>query len=58
MATTITQISEIEAILGDDARARCWNISCKTIPKENLHLPGPDFVDRICTPCPIARRAC
>jgi class I fructose-bisphosphate aldolase len=20
---------------------------CKTIPKENLHLPGPDFIDRV-----------
>jgi class I fructose-bisphosphate aldolase len=23
---------------------------CKTIPKESLHLPGPDFVDRIFAP--------
>ena len=23
---------------------------CKTIPKESLHLPGPDFVDRIWQP--------
>ena len=22
---------------------------CKTIPKENLHLPGGDFVDRVWT---------
>src|SRR5690625_6081357 len=21
--------------------------TCRTIPKENLHLPGPDFVDRV-----------
>jgi len=26
----------------------CWNIGAKTITKERLHLPGPDFVDRVC----------
>jgi class I fructose-bisphosphate aldolase len=48
MAGTVTQISEIEAILGNDARGLLEH-HCKTIPKENLHLPGPDFIDRICT---------
>ena len=24
--------------------------TCKAIPKESLHLPGPDFVDRIFAP--------
>jgi len=47
MAGTITQISDLEAVLGDDAKTLLGH-QCKTIPKENLHLPGPDFVDRIC----------
>jgi class I fructose-bisphosphate aldolase len=48
MAGTVTQKSEIEAILGNDAR-RLLEHQCKTIPKEKLHLPGADFVDRIWT---------
>src|SRR4051794_25839879 len=47
MAGTVTQLSQIETILGADARTLLEH-QCKTIPKENLHLPGPDFVDRIC----------
>jgi fructose-bisphosphate aldolase, class I len=42
---TVSQLSEIEAILGDDASSLLQH-QCKTIPKESLHLPGPDFVDR------------
>jgi len=42
---TITRLSEIEKILGDDARSLLEH-QCKTIPKESLHRPGPDFVDR------------
>jgi class I fructose-bisphosphate aldolase len=26
------------------------NHRCQTVPKENLHLPGPDFVDRLFVP--------
>jgi len=33
-------------ILGDEA-GNLLEHKCKTIPKENLHLPGPDFIDRI-----------
>jgi fructose-bisphosphate aldolase, class I len=44
MATETT--SRIEQILGEDA-ARLLQHQCKTIPKEHLHLPGPDSVDRI-----------
>ncbi len=36
---------QIEAILGNDASLLAHQ--CKTIPKESLHLPGPDFVDRV-----------
>ena len=37
--------SKLEEILGADA-AGLLEHQCKTIPKENLHLPGPDYVDR------------
>ena len=43
MATQET--SRVEQILGDDA-AGLLQHQCKTIPKESLHLPGPDFVER------------
>ncbi|WP_345734170.1 class I fructose-bisphosphate aldolase [Thermanaerovibrio acidaminovorans] len=39
-------VSEIENILGDEA-GDLLNYTCKGIPKEDLHLPGPDFVDRV-----------
>ena len=39
-------VSEIENILGDEAED-LLNYTCKGIPKEDLHLPGPDFVDRV-----------
>src|SRR6188474_3673893 len=38
--------SKIEEILGDEA-ADLLQHQCKTIPKETLHLPGPDYVERI-----------
>ncbi len=33
-------------ILGDEA-GKLLEHTCQTIPKENLHLPGGDFVDRV-----------
>src|SRR5215213_355106 len=36
----------VEEILGSDATALLQH-QCKTIAKESLHLPGPDFVERI-----------
>ncbi len=41
--------SYIADILGDEA-GYLLDHKCTTIPKENLHLPGPDFVDRIFLP--------
>ena len=38
--------SNLEQILGEDA-APLLRHQCKTIPKENIHLPGPDYVERI-----------
>jgi class I fructose-bisphosphate aldolase len=39
-------MTKIEEILGSDAKSLLEH-QCKTIPKESLHLPGPDYVDRI-----------
>ncbi len=38
--------SELVKLLGDQADSLLGH-KCQTIPKESLHLPGPDFVDRI-----------
>jgi len=38
-------LEKIESILGDEKAL--LSHQCKTIAKETLHLPGPDFVDRI-----------
>src|SRR5437588_477251 len=47
MATaTATSLSKLESILGTDARSLLQH-ECKTIPKSQLHLPGPDFITRI-----------
>src|SRR5215217_2064952 len=44
MTTTIHR-SDVEQILGDDAAL--LHHQCKTVPREQLHLPGPDAVDRL-----------
>src|SRR6059036_3973678 len=50
MATvTRGSLEKIEEALGGDARDLLQH-RCQTIPKEQLHLPGPDFVDRIWAP--------
>ena len=41
----VSELGRIESILGDDASL--LKHECKTIAKENLHLPGPDFVERV-----------
>jgi class I fructose-bisphosphate aldolase len=38
--------SRLEELLGDDADS-LLNHQSETFPKENLHLPGPDFIDRV-----------
>jgi fructose-bisphosphate aldolase, class I len=49
MATAATTpLTKIEEILGPDARD-LFEHRCETVPKELLHLPGPDFVDRVWT---------
>lgn len=39
-------LDKIVEYLGPDANYLLSHV-CKTIPKEQLHLPGPDFVDRV-----------
>jgi fructose-bisphosphate aldolase, class I len=40
------QIKEIEQLLGPEGKSLLEH-QCKTIPKESLHIPGPDFLDRV-----------
>jgi class I fructose-bisphosphate aldolase len=40
------KIQEIQALLGLEADDLLSHVS-KTVPKDQLHLPGPDFVDRV-----------
>ncbi len=39
---------DVAALLGADAENLLGH-AAKAIPAEDLHLPGPDFVDRVCT---------
>src|SRR5688500_9158619 len=43
---TGSAIDAISDVLGADARTLLEH-RCEGIPKESLHLPGPDFVDRV-----------
>jgi len=49
---------KVEELLGGDA-ASLLDHTCSTIQKEQLHLPGPDFVNRVWTisdrPTPVLR---
>ena len=42
-------IKAIEGLLGDEAESLLGH-ECKTVSKEKLHLPGPDFLDRVVAP--------
>ncbi len=39
-------VKDIEQLLGEEGR-RLLTHECKTISREMLHLPGPDFIDRV-----------
>jgi class I fructose-bisphosphate aldolase len=41
-------VTDIQKFLGDEADS-LLDHECKSIPKEDLYLPGPDFVDRVVT---------
>src|ERR1700682_6176175 len=45
---TVTRgtLGKLEELLGPDAQDLLEH-KCNTVPKEQLHLPGPDFVDRV-----------
>ncbi|HZH97378.1 MAG TPA: class I fructose-bisphosphate aldolase, partial [Fimbriimonadaceae bacterium] len=43
-----TEYDRIANLLGDDAES-LLNHRCNTISRDDLHLPGPDFVDRVHT---------
>jgi fructose-bisphosphate aldolase, class I len=49
---------KVEELLGGDAK-NLLEHTCKTVPKEQLHLPSPDFVDRVWSisdrPIPVLR---
>jgi len=45
VANGVSSLEKIESILGDDAGL--LSHQCRTISRDVLHLPGPDFVDRI-----------
>jgi class I fructose-bisphosphate aldolase len=44
VATAVSGLNGIASILGDDTKL--LEHQCKTIPKDSLLLPGPDYVDR------------
>src|SRR3989442_14061500 len=48
MMATVTResLEKIEEVLGGDARVLLEH-KCQTVPKEQLHLPGGDFIDRV-----------
>jgi fructose-bisphosphate aldolase, class I len=43
---TSSSLSAIEKLLGDKA-SYLLEHRCKTVSKDQLHLPGPDFIDRV-----------
>ena len=51
-------INEITKLLGAEAESLLSHV-CKTIPKEQLHLPGPNYIDEIFAltdrPVPVVR---
>jgi class I fructose-bisphosphate aldolase len=55
---SVTKDMSVEKILGAEAEA-LLSYKCSTIPAASLHLPGPDFVDRIWSvsdrPIPVLR---
>jgi fructose-bisphosphate aldolase, class I len=54
----MSTLNQIQDQLGSDAKS-LLEYRSKGIPKENLHVPGPDFIDRVWTasdrPTPVLR---
>ena len=49
MTTATESRVDIQSLLGEEAKTLLEH-KCNTVPKEMLHLPGADFVDRIFAP--------
>ncbi len=47
--SAVIEKTNIMEILGSDASGLLEH-KCSTIPKEMIHAPGPDYVDRMCVP--------
>jgi class I fructose-bisphosphate aldolase len=51
-------MADVVKLLGDEAKD-LLEYKCNTVPKEKLHLPGPDFVERVLVdtdrPVPVLR---
>ncbi len=43
----MAMLKKIQSLLGSEAD-NLLNHKCTGFPKESLHLPGPDFIDRVC----------
>jgi class I fructose-bisphosphate aldolase len=39
-------MTDVAKLIGDEAKD-LLEYKCMTVPKENLHLPGPDYIDRV-----------
>ena len=58
MATTELTTSRLEELLGDEAESLLEPPAARRSTRRDLHLPGPDFVDRVLSTRPTARRRC
>ena len=58
ITSSASGVDRIESLLGEEAEDLLGH-ECNTIAKERLHLPGPDFVDRVVRdsdrPVPVLR---
>jgi class I fructose-bisphosphate aldolase len=58
MSAVVSKAGDIESLLGAEAAGLLSHV-CKGIPKESVHLPGPDFIDRVWAasdrPIPVLR---
>jgi class I fructose-bisphosphate aldolase len=42
-------MTDIQKLLGSEGKSLLEHV-CRTIPKEQLHIPGPDFIERVVVP--------
>jgi class I fructose-bisphosphate aldolase len=53
----MSDMNKVREMLGDEAGTLLDHV-CKTIPKENLQLPGGDFIDRVWSQSTVIRVCC